>query len=460
MNKNISKHKIVFKIFDMIAVFLSYWTMFLFSKEQVIVYTIEFVVLLIGVTLVVNVFTEDYKYINIRGYLKEVKASVLYSMEVVISFLFLLVLYRKKYILDFESFSLTLLVYLFFAAWIYTYFFRVSLKVLIAKTKMYKVPVLLVTNFSSEHQLEKVLDFGYEIEGYINFEASDLEYQGKPILKNIVEIRSFLSRNRIEEIFISSSSYDKFSHVLETLKILGIPVNIDIKELSHQFVGDLTVKTIDDRLFLTSFIKIVTFRDVFLKRSMDIIGGLIGVCVMVIVGIVIYPRVQKESKGPLLFKQKRVGKNGKVFYMYKFRSMYLDAEERKKELLHQNEMNTNLMFKMKEDPRIFPFGKRLRETSLDELPQFINVLKGEMSLVGTRPPTLDEYENYELHHFKRLSVKPGITGIWQVSGRSNIEDFEKVIELDLKYIQNWSINMDIKILFRTIQVVLKKEGSM
>lgn len=117
------------------------------------------------------------------------------------------------------------------------------------------------------------------------------------------------------------------------------------------------------------------------------------------------------------------------------------------------------MFKMEDDPRIFPFGHKLRDWSLDELPQFINVLKGEMSVVGTRPPTLDEYHHYELHHFKRLTTKPGITGLWQVSGRSDITDFEEVVALDMKYIQNWSISEDIKIIAKTFGVVLKREGS-
>ena len=139
--------------------------------------------------------------------------------------------------------------------------------------------------------------------------------------------------------------------------------------------------------------------------------------------------------------------------------MYLDAEDRKKELIAQNELTSDLMFKMDNDPRIFPFGQKMRNWSLDELPQFINVLKGDMSLIGTRPPTLNEYEKYELHHFKRLAMKPGITGMWQVSGRSNITDFEEVVALDLSYIKNWSVWLDIKIFLKTIKVVLVKEGS-
>lgn len=139
--------------------------------------------------------------------------------------------------------------------------------------------------------------------------------------------------------------------------------------------------------------------------------------------------------------------------------MYADAEERKKELMKQNEMD-GLMFKIKDDPRITPIGKFIRKTSIDELPQFWNVLKGDMSLVGTRPPTLDEYILYEPHHKARLSMKPGITGMWQASGRSNIRDFEEIVKLDTEYIYNWSIGLDFKLMFKTIQQVFKKEGSM
>ena len=138
--------------------------------------------------------------------------------------------------------------------------------------------------------------------------------------------------------------------------------------------------------------------------------------------------------------------------------MYPDAEERKKELMEKNKMS-GLMFKMDNDPRIFPIGHFLRKTSIDELPQFWNVLIGDMSLVGTRPPTVDEYEQYELGHRKRLAMKPGLTGMWQVSGRSDITDFDEVVALDAKYIEQWDITLDIKILWKTVLVVLTGSGA-
>ncbi|WP_395026221.1 sugar transferase [Robinsoniella sp.] len=161
-----------------------------------------------------------------------------------------------------------------------------------------------------------------------------------------------------------------------------------------------------------------------------------------------------------LFSQVRIGKNGRQFRIYKFRSMYMDAEQRKKELINQNHIKENLMFKIKKDPRIIKgIGTFIRKTSIDELPQFWNVLKGDMSLVGTRPPTLDEWERYQLHHRKRIAIKPGITGLWQVSGRSNIDNFEEVVKLDVSYIMQWSIALDLKILVKTIWVVIRGVGS-
>ena len=194
------------------------------------------------------------------------------------------------------------------------------------------------------------------------------------------------------------------------------------------------------------------------KRAIDIIGGLVGTIVSLPIILITAIPLLIESPGPLIFKQQRIGKNGRIFNIYKIRSMYVDAEERKKALMEQNKMD-GFMFKMDNDPRITKVGKFIRKTSIDELPQFWNVLKGDMSLVGTRPPTIDEFEQYESHHKRRLSLNPGITGLWQVSGRSDIQDFEEVVKLDCEYIDNWSLWLDIKILFKTVGVVLTHKGA-
>ena len=194
------------------------------------------------------------------------------------------------------------------------------------------------------------------------------------------------------------------------------------------------------------------------KRLMDIMGGIIGSIVAIILYVVLGIIIKLDSPGPIIFAQERVGKNGRKFKMYKFRSMYQDAEARKAELMKQNEMN-GLMFKMKDDPRITKVGKFIRKTSLDEFPQFFNVLLGDMSLVGTRPPTVNEFNEYSNYHKRRLAMKPGITGMWQVSGRSDIKDFEEVVRLDCEYIDNWSLGLDLKILMKTVGIVFTRKGS-
>ena len=194
---------------------------------------------------------------------------------------------------------------------------------------------------------------------------------------------------------------------------------------------------------------------------MDICGGIVGLILTGIIAVVIGPIIYIKSPGPIFFTQVRVGKNGRKFKIYKFRSMYMDAEERKAELMAQNNIKDGMMFKMDDDPRIIKgIGHFIRKYSIDEFPQFWNVLKGDMSLVGTRPPTVDEWEKYEFHHRSRLAIKPGLTGLWQVSGRSDITDFEEVVKLDKTYIESWNIGQDIKTLFKTVGVVLVKEGAM
>ena len=181
---------------------------------------------------------------------------------------------------------------------------------------------------------------------------------------------------------------------------------------------------------------------------------------MVLITIFIGPIIFIKSPGPIFYKQKRIGKNGKQFNMYKFRSMVMNADALKKDLMSQNQVKDGFMFKIKNDPRIIPgIGNFIRKTSLDEFPQFINVLKGDMSLVGTRPPTVDEWNKYELKHRIRMAIKPGITGMWQVSGRNKITDFNDVIKLDSYYINNWSLSLDISILFKTVISLLKRDDN-
>ena len=205
----------------------------------------------------------------------------------------------------------------------------------------------------------------------------------------------------------------------------------------------------------------------YIKRYLDVALALLILLMFGWLYLILMVLVRVKLGSPIFFRQKRVGKNGRIFKIWKFRSMYQDAEARKKELMDKNEMD-GLMFKMEADPRIIgsgPDGTRhgigwfIRKTSIDEFPQFLNVLMGDMSLVGTRPPTLDEWRNYDPHHRARMAIKPGLTGLWQVSGRSNITDFEEVIRLDLEYINTWSVLGDIGIILKTVKVLFTGDGA-
>ncbi|MHC5615509.1 MAG: sugar transferase [Nostoc sp.] len=192
------------------------------------------------------------------------------------------------------------------------------------------------------------------------------------------------------------------------------------------------------------------------KRLIDIVGAIVGLIITFIVAIPVAIVIFIHEPSPIFYSQIRCGLNGKTFRMWKFRSMIVDAEKLKH--LVENQAKGHI-FKSVDDPRITPVGKFLRRTSLDELPQFWNVLLGDMSLVGTRPPTLDEVSHYDLHHWDRLRVKPGITGEWQANGRSIITDFETIVKMDIDYQQKWSVTYDLSLIIKTIWVVLKKTGA-
>ena len=186
---------------------------------------------------------------------------------------------------------------------------------------------------------------------------------------------------------------------------------------------------------------------------MDLAGALVGLTILVLMLPFVARAIKLDSPGPIFYSQLRVGKGGRRFRLYKFRSMHIDADERKTELLQHN-VHSGPLFKIKNDPRITPVGRILRKYSLDEFPQFWNVVTGDMALVGARPPTVDEVAEYEDHHFRRISIRPGLTGLWQVSGRNEMTEFESVVALDVEYIKRWGIWLDIRIILRTIGVVL------
>lgn len=301
-------------------------------------------------------------------------------------------------------------------------------------------------------------------------EDAPKEVASVPVRAGFTGFMEWLRRESLDEVYINLpyATGESLRPFLEEMESMGLVIHLNVPALERFFPknqkdawGPHLRGGIEER----DGVPLVTIAptnykttDLLLKRLMDIVGSIVGIIISIpIIAVVAIP-LKLESKGPLFFKQKRVGLNGRVFSIYKLRSMYQDAEQRKKELMDKNEMQ-GLMFKVDDDPRITKVGRFIRRTSIDELPQFWNVLRGQMSLVGTRPPTLDEYEKYQSHHKRRLSMKPGITGLWQVSGRSDIKDFEEVVRLDVWYIDNWSLKLDVKLLAKTVAVVVKRTGA-
>ncbi|MBE5823699.1 MAG: sugar transferase [Butyrivibrio sp.] len=279
------------------------------------------------------------------------------------------------------------------------------------------------------------------------------------IHNGIKDITSRLITDPFDEVFINTPSISQsdLEDILVGFEEMGVTTHYNI-ELPSITKARPQVEKFMGYSVITYTMNRTSYKRLFIKRGMDIVGAVVGLLITGIITVFLAPAIKLDSKGPVFFSQTRVGKNGRRFKIYKFRSMYIDAEERKKELEAQNEMK-GLMFKMEDDPRVTKVGKFIRKTSLDEFPQFLNVLKGDMSLVGTRPPTETEFEQYNEHYRRRLSMTPGLTGLWQISGRSDIEDFDEVVKLDLQYIDNWSLTEDFKILFKTVGVVLFGRGA-
>jgi len=279
-----------------------------------------------------------------------------------------------------------------------------------------------------------------------------------PIIGSLSDVSGCVADKVVDDVFISvSQRFDTLNEIIYQFERMGVRIHLNI-DLSYIKVRNKIIEPMGPYNVVTFATNMYSTSSLVIKRIMDIMGGIVGMLIMCIAFVFVAPAIWIEDKGPVFFSQQRVGKNGRIFKIYKFRSMYTDAEERKKELMANNEMS-GAMFKMKDDPRITKIGKFIRKTSIDELPQFFNILKGDMSLVGTRPPTIDEVKVYENWHRRRLSIKPGLTGLWQVSGRNQINDFDDVVKYDLEYIDNWSVLLDIKLIIKTIFVVFKGTGS-
>lgn len=460
-------------------------------------------IVLIVVDILVAVLFNTMHNVMKRGYLKEFTASV---KHVVLTLgIMTIYLFSTQ---EGDTYSRITLYLTAGFHLVFGYFIRIVWKTLIKKIRKGKAKGTMIL-VAEESSISQVLQKSSELDDfqYSGLVLSDRPAKGETIngikvVANLEDAADYICREWVDEVFVypehltdlKMASYEAIENfiddtygtqktnkpekpsdqsgvakLIEQCREMAIPVHIRLPISSAG--GKSFIEKVGGYNVLTMTANYAGPLQLILKRIIDILGGLAGSIIALLLIAIIGPKIKKESPGPILFKQVRIGKNGKRFMFYKIRSMYMDAEERKKDLMDQNRVSDGMMFKLDWDPRIIGnkvvdgkqitgIGEKIRSTSLDEFPQFFNVLKGDMSLVGTRPPTEDEWEKYKYHHRARLAVKPGLTGMWQVSGRSKITDFEEVVKLDTQYINNWSIGLDIKILLKTIKAVLKHEGAM
>ena len=414
--------------------------------------------------LLVSFFGESFSGVLRRGFLIEMKCMIEHEICVMLLAVLYLFMSQQGVMYSRGAFTIMCTLYFFIA-----YAARIGWKKVIRSRKFAegeKRSILIITTDAKAANVVKALrgdSYGtYHLAGValLDKNKTGSMNQSVPVVAGADDVTAYIHKNWVDEVFFALPEHvDIPKKIMKDCNRMGVVTHVQLAAL-NELGKNQVVEEIAGYMVLSSSINIVSSWQLLVKRLMDIAGGLVGCIFTGIIYIFIAPIMKVKSPGPVFFSQVRMGKNGKPFKIYKFRSMYMDAEERKKELMEKNNIKDGLMFKMDDDPRIIKgIGHFIRKTSLDEFPQFWNILKGDMSLVGTRPPTMDEWDKYELHHRRRLAIKPGLTGMWQVSGRSEITDFEEVVELDTKYIEQWSIGLDIKILFKTVTVVFTGSGA-
>lgn len=421
--------------------------------------------LLPAIYLVVSIMLDSYNGILQRGYLKE--AGSLLKLDFVVFSITILLCYFLKMLPGLPRSIPGIFILLRLPlAYVLRFRHKFYLRKRYSKVKYARQIVVAATESAAESMIKTITESAIRNYQFFGLAILDRSMVGQKIGNVTVSADkdgfiNYLKEQVVDEVFINLPD-DSAETLALTQQLLQMGITVHIfMENSYQQLPNRVISNVFGYNVLTSTISPATFRQSLAKRCMDIAGGLVGCLLTVLIAIVIGPIIYIKSPGPIFFSQIRVGKKGREFKIYKFRSMYMDAEERKKELMAQNKIEGGLMFKMDDDPRIIKgIGHFIRKTSLDEFPQFWNVLKGDMSLVGTRPPTIDEYHRYSPHHKRRLSMLPGITGLWQTSGRSSITDFEQVVQLDTQYIENWSLNLDIKIILKTIKKLIKDDDAM
>lgn len=410
-----------------------------------------------------------------RGFFTELVSSIKHS--------FLVIALETVYLFatqSGDSYSRLVIFMLFFLHLLFGFYSRLLWKFIVRKTSFLRTNksnlLVVVTPETAEEIINKLSGDSladYMITGVVLTEPTESKViAGYPIVADLDNASDYIVREWVDSVYIDAPlSDERVIKLMDDCSIMAVPTHYHVPNMSRNGTKRFSEK-MGGTTVLTTSISYATPVQLFIKRCFDILAGLAGSLLALMIMAIVGPIIKKQSPGPILFAQERIGKNGKHFKMYKIRSMYMDAEERKKDLMDQNRIKDGMMFKLDFDPRIIGnkvledgtqktgIGEFIRKTSLDEFPQFFNVLGGSMSTIGTRPPTIDEYEKYKYRHRARMSIKPGVTGMWQASGRSEITDFEEVVRLDTEYIMNWSPLLDLKLLVKTIGVVLSRKGSM
>jgi exopolysaccharide biosynthesis polyprenyl glycosylphosphotransferase len=351
-------------------------------------------------------------------------------------------------------------------------FSRLFLRVLLlsARKSGYNYRYLLVIGANQRaceiaSKIDSKAELGYKIIGFVaeTDEAMDewreRNRSNRKVLGMLADLREILTQERVDEVIVClpvDARFSDITRIVQDARDLGIVVRLMPDFADGTLLRNLHIEEFENEYVVTLFREQMLIQ-LLLKRMIDTALSLAVLIVLFPVMAVVAILIKATSPGPVLFVQNRVGMNQRQFKLYKFRSMVVDAEERKKELAHLNERD-GPAFKIENDPRITRIGRFIRKTSIDELPQLFNVLSGEMSLVGPRPPLPDEVKKYEWLFRKRLSVKPGITCIWQISGRNNVS-FDRWMQMDHEYVENWSLLLDLKILLKTVPAVLLSRGA-
>lgn len=456
MNKGWLRH-LDFTIIDIVSIELALTISFLLTGNFDIIGDEfwPFYLFLPFLHLSMFILLDTYNGILQRGYIKEFIS--LFQLEFCIaSILIFFCYYLEINIQNMKGIFISYFAICFPLTYIFRFIHKFYLKHRYSKVKYCRQILIVASETAAKHMIKTITESAIRNYQFFGLIVTDKNMKGQEIdgvlvSENIDGLINYIRTQIVDEVFINIPTDSALTLKLaKQLLQIGVTVHIYMED-DYQTLPNRQIGNVFGYNVLTSTISPISFRQSLGKRLMDIIGGLTGFTLAIIIGIIIGPIIFIKSPGPILFSQTRVGKQGREFKFYKFRSMYVNAEEQKEKLMKQNVITNQLMFKIPNDPRIISgIGHFIRKTSLDEFPQFWNVLKGDMSLVGTRPPTIDEYRRYSPHHKKRLSMRPGLTGLWQVSGRSTITDFEEIVKLDTQYIENWSFSLDIKIIFKTL----------